>query len=227
MAHHLIFIEQSVSAGKPIAEVFKQVGLEDHVGGVTPFPLNAEDSPSGEPGILYGWLHKVGAQLCVNKEKQTWKKSHSGYWVGVWKDDLPTESDLRRPYMQPAGSWIQNKAGGEPWKFPIPSTLDQRLALADDGTWKYVPLREHSWYIEECEKRRKQMAMVDENGETKFRFMAFSNPADDINLVIRGLRINYRITPEVCDMAEMFTVQEVTHAYATMLGLELPAGFME
>jgi len=215
VAHHLIFIEQSISAGRPIAEVFKEVGLEDHVGGVTPMPLNAEDSPSGEPGILCGWLYKVGSQLIVNKEKQTWKKSHMGYWVGVWKDDLPTESDLRRPYMQP-GIWIPGIAGDKTWKMPTPQSLNPRMALDDDGTWKYVPMREFSWYTEEIQKRRAEMELVEENGTSFFRYNI--NPTSDIVLLIRALRINYRITPEVCDIAEMFTRDAVNAAYAQMLG---------
>ena len=215
MAHHLIFIDNSVGLGRSKEEVFKQVELEDHIGGCTAMQLAPEESPSGEGGFLYAWTSKGDDQIIVVKEKQTWKKSHLGYWVGVWNDKLPTESQLRRPYMQP-GIWIPGLIDGQAWKMPTPDTLNPRMALDDDGTWKFVPMREYAWYTEEIQKRRAEMEVVEENGETFWRYNV--NPIQDICLLIRALRINYRVTPEVCDIAGMFTRDSVNAAYKQMLG---------
>ena len=60
------------------------------------------------------------------------------------------------------------------------------------------------------------MEVVEENGETFWRYNV--NPIQDICLLIRALRINYRVTPEVCDIAGMFTRDSVNAAYKQMLG---------
>lgn len=216
MAHHLIFIPSTVTLGRSIDVVFKELGIEDHIGGCTPMPLNDADSPCGESGMLYAWMSKGDDQLIVNKDKQTWMKSASGYWVGVWKDNYPTEAQLRRAYMQP-GIWIPGFCKDETWKLPTPESLNPQMALDDDGSWKYVPMREYAWYTEEIQRRRAEMEEVEEDGKVFYRYTV--NPLLDIALLIRALRINYRMLPEVAHMCAMFTRDDVNAAYTKMLGL--------
>lgn len=214
MAHHLVFIENEVANGDPKDVVFKKLGLEDHIAGCDALPVSDEESPCDKAGILFAWRSPKDNQIIVKKAEQQWMKSAAGYWVGVWKENLPTESQLRRAYMQ-KGQWIELK--GERWKLPTPATVDKDLALTDDGTWKYVPIRELSWYSEECEKRQSDFMVEEEDGKMSMRVSY--NPLEVINLIIRALRINYRITPEVVHMMRLMTERDVSKAYGMMFGL--------
>jgi len=44
---------------------------------------------------------------------------------------------------------------------------------------------------------------------------------DATALIVRALRINYRITPEVCHLLDLFTERNITNAYGKILGLTL------
>jgi hypothetical protein len=214
VAHHLVFVENEVAKGEPKDVVFKRIGLEDHIAGCDALPVSDEESPCDKAGILFAWRSRGDDQIIVKRDQQDWMKSASGYWVGVWKDKLPTEEQLRRNYMQ-KGQWIELKGGK--WKLPTPATIDKDLALNDDGTWKYVPIRELSWYSEECEKRYADFQIDEADGKMSMR-VAY-NPLETINLIIRALRINYRITPEVVHMMRLITERNISEAYGMMFGL--------
>jgi len=214
VAHHLVFVENEIAQGKPKDELFKSLGLEDHIAGCDALPVSDEESPCDKPGILFAWRTQKDNQIIVKKAEQEWMKSASGYWVGVWKDKLPTEEQLRRPYMQ-KGQWIELKSGR--WKLPTPATIDKDIALNDDGTWKYVPIRELSWLSEECEKRYADFQVDEADGEMTTRVEY--NPLEVIGLIIRALRINYRITPEVVHMMRLMTQRDISEAYGKMFGL--------
>ena len=192
------------------------MGLEDHMTGCDALPIPAEESPSGHSGILYAWRSKGDDQIIVKKDQQEWMKSEAGYWVGVWKDKMPTEQQLRRTYTQ-KGVWVAFGANRETWKVPTPQTIDQRLALSDDGSWQYQPIRELAWYGDEVAKiwSTCEVTDVDSNGHTNF--VVPTNVLDIVNLLVRVLRINYRITPEVCHMLDMFTKTQVLTAYGLMI----------
>lgn len=216
MAHHLVFIENEVAQGKPKDKLFKEIGLEDHIAGCDALPVSAEESPCDKAGILFAWRSPKDNQIIVKMSEQEWMKSAAGYWVGVWKDNLPTEEQLRRTYMQ-KGQWIELRGGK--WKLPTPATIDKDLALNDDGTWKYVPIRELSWYSEECEKRYAdfEFGEVDENGKMAMRLVY--HPLEVVNLIVRALRINYRITPEVVHLMRLVTERNVSEAYGKIFDL--------
>jgi hypothetical protein len=221
VAHHLIFIESptEVGANTDREQVFRQMGLEDHTSGCDALPLSAEESPSGNPGILYAWRSKGDDQMIVRKDKQTWMKSVSGYWVGVWNDNLPTEAQLRRPYTQ-HGEWVEFGDRRETWKLPTPATIDQRIALSDDGSWVYRPIRELSWYSDEVSKRRSGCEIGEQHESGDLTINVSYDMFDVTSLIVRALRINYRLTPEVCHLLDMFSARNVTFAYGRMMGLD-------
>lgn len=215
MAHYLVFVENELAKGRPTEVVFKEIGLEDHVAGCTGLPVSDEDSPSGKAGILFAWTSKGDNEISYQPAAQEWMKSIHGYWVGVWKDKLPTECQLRRAYMQ-KGQWFELR--GDKWKFPTPATIDKDMALNDDGTWKYVPIRELSWYSEECEKRYSDISF--EERDDKVYSVFTYNPLEVMDLLIRALRINYRITPEVVHLMRLVTARNISEAYGMMFGLK-------
>ena len=218
MAHYLVFIESSTDpkVSNDKEEVFKRMGLEDHISGCDALQIPAEESPSGLSGVLYAWRSKGDDQIIVNKEKQEWVKSAAGYWVGVWKDKMPTEQQLRRTYTQ-NGEWVEFGRIRETWKMPTPTTIDQRIALADDGTWTYQPIRELAWYGDEMSKRKAACEIAEDDGTMKVNVSY--DMFEVTSLIVRVLRINYRITPEVCHLMDMFTQRNVSNAYGRMMGL--------
>jgi len=220
VAHHLVFIENEVAKGEDKATLFKRLGLEDHTAGCDALPVSSEESPSEQAGTLFAWRTKGDDQIIVNKEKQEWLKSADGYWVGVWKDNLPKEEQLRRPYMQ-KGKWITFRAGDK-WKLPTVSTIDQELALKDDGKWEFKPLRELSWYSEEIEKRHSSFE-YGEVAEGSVSIHMNYDALEVIELVIRALRINYRLLPEVAALMRLMTKRDISEAYGAMFDIR----FME
>ncbi len=154
--------------------------------------------------------------MVVNKDKQIWMRSAAGYWVGVWKDKMPTEQQLRRTYTQ-NGEWMEFGDKRETWKVPTPVTIDQRLALSDDGTWVYQPIRELSWFGDEMSKRRADLEFKEVDGKLMIN-LAFNGP-EVVSLLVRVLRINYRITPEVCHLLDMFTQRNIKSAYGRLMDL--------
>lgn len=217
MAHHLVFVENELAKGEPKEVLFKRIGLEDHTAGAVGLQVSAEDSPSGNAGTLFAWTTKGDDQIIVKKDQQEWMKSCDGYWVGVWKDNLPTEERIRRPYMQ-KGVWVA-LGTGDKWKLPTVATIDQELALKDDGKWEYKPLRELSWYSEEIEKRQSSFD-YEETPEGGMNVNLRYDPLEDIQLVIRALRINYRILPEVVAMMRLMTTRNVKEAYGIMFNMK-------
>jgi hypothetical protein len=217
VAHHLVFVDNELLRGESKEAAFKRVGLEDHTAGCDALQVSPEQSPSGSAGILFAWRSKGDDQIIFNAEKQQWMKSADGYWVGVWKDNLPTEEQLRRPYMQ-KGVWVPFGTG-EKWKLPTVATIDQELALKDDGKWEYKPLRELSWYSEEIEKRQSSFD-YEETPEGGLNVNLRYDPLEDIQLVIRALRINYRILPEVVAMTRLMTTRNVKEAYGIMFNMK-------
>lgn len=215
MSHHMIFIDGSVANQRPKDVVLTDLGLEDHIAGCDVMPVSSEESPSGAGGLLFAWRSKTDTQLRYSRGEQTWMKSAGGYWVGIWNDNPPTEGDLRRTYMQ-NGEFLPFCSKGT-WKLPLPSTIDMKIALGDDGTWKYVPIRELSWYTEEISQRLAECEFTGE-GEEMRRSVQF-NMLEVTSLIVRALRINYRLTAEVCHMIDMFTQRNVSVAYSRMLGM--------
>jgi hypothetical protein len=216
VAHHLVFVENELAKNEPKEVLFKRIGLEDHTAGAVGLPVSADESPSGNAGTLFAWTSKGDDQIIVKKDQQEWMKSCDGYWVGVWKDNLPTEERLRRPYMQ-KGIWITFRSGDR-WKLPTASSIDQELALKDDGKWEFKPLRELSWYSEEVEKRRSSFTFGEvEDGQVQINLSY--DPREAIELIIRALRINYRILPEVAAMMRLMTTRNVSEAYGAMFDI--------
>jgi hypothetical protein len=215
VAHYLVFVDNETAKGRRHDEVFSELGLEDHVAGCTGLPVSDEDSPSGNAGILFAWTSKGDNEISYKPAMQEWMKSKAGYWVGVWKDKMPSESQLRRAYMQ-KGQWIDLR--GDKWKLPTPATIDKDMALSDDGTWRYVPIRELSWYSEECEKRYADFVVDEADGKMSLK-VAY-DPLEVMDLFIRALRINYRITPEVVHLMRLVTARNISEAYGMMFGLK-------
>jgi len=132
--HFLVFLPNATQ--QTLEHDCKLSGLTDLRGGEDVLP--AVSGPDGQTGIMLGWTSPTSPHMHYDAGKQDWLPSllkddagKSRYWIGVWRDSPPKESELRRNYTQ-AGARTQ--FGAEKWKLPKPDTVDSRAVSADDGS---------------------------------------------------------------------------------------------
>jgi hypothetical protein len=183
--------------------------------------LDVGKGPDDGRGAVVAWRRPGSALIGYQPTKQTWLPAvpRDGlpglrYWVGLWNESPPGPADLARPYSQP-GSRVIFGDGGE-WLLPAAKEIDATLKLADDGTWKFeVQRRFHAFYLEYL----KWFHFFGNCGEGDE--YAFAEAAD---FVLSGLRINYRMLPEVASQLELFSKSTVNTGLFSILGVSLQAG---
>ncbi len=215
---YLIFIPKGKSKlqGKALLE---SVGLGDHAKGFDVLPVQG---PGNVSGWLFGWLDPAAPRLTYEPEKQTWipsliegERKAGAYWVGIWNESPPTESELRRPESR-KGAWIV-MADGNRWQFPSPTTLE-RFPEIKDGKLKWVVDEQFAWFVQEIEKRR---ASVTEDSETPGKGFVSWNLEEDFAFIVRSLRLNYRIVPEVIVNLRLISETILKNLTAGILGYVL------
>lgn len=175
--------------------LLESVGLGDHAKGFDVLPTNG---PGNVPGYLFGWLDHVQTRIAYKPEEQIWipsliegERKEGAYFVGIWKDSPPTEQDLRKPEGR-KGSWV-TMADGTKWQFPTPTTLE-RFPEIKNGKLTWVVDEQFAWFVNEIDKRR---AMLTTDAETPGKAFVSWDLAEDFGFIVRSLRLNYRIVPEV------------------------------
>lgn len=177
------------------AALLKSVGLEDHAKGFDAMPTGG---PVPGSGYLFAWTDPTDNRVAYKPEEQTWIPSMAdgdrpagAYWVGIWNDKKPTETDVRRPEFR-KGVWV-TMADGTRWQFPSPSTLE-RFPDIKDGKLTWVVDEQFSWFVAEVDKRK---AMLTFDPETPGKAFVSWDLEQDFAFLVRALRLNYRLTPEV------------------------------
>jgi hypothetical protein len=199
--HFQLFIPRlnPVDAAEKPAElqrIARLAGFDDMLlGGET---MQCPHGPDGGHGVLMNWTRPGNTQVVYRPAEQTWVPSYQKdaddgrpmYWVGFWNDSPPAESELRRHYTHGGAPMV---FGSQTWLLPTPTTVDQRAMYNDDGSMRWVPLREFSWLCDEAELMRERY--IERAGEKIQMFE--TNPAEQVTWLLRLLKVNYRITPEV------------------------------
>ena len=214
--HYQIFLPDTKDNEAP--DRLAAVGLSDHIPGAS--HLLSERGPSGENAIAVGticaWRKPGdGADHCYNAERQTWvpaAKSADGetgrYWVGFDNASPPRPSELQRHYPY-AGRVME--LGGQRWTIPEPQELPHDLKLADDGSLRFeVQRRFHDWF-NECSDWIRRIVDHDES-----KGMSYPQMWD---FIIKALRLNYRITPEVVSHLALFDQNNIMEAVFWALGI--------
>lgn len=215
--HFLTFIPRC-SPGEIEAKA-KAAGLLDLLGGHN--AVVCQSGPNGLAGVMIA--HLTDPAKCrhdYSPTEQEWVPSVQKidgeplYYVGFWTKDLPKENELRRHYTQ-AGPLVQ--FGGTRWKLPTPDTVDARAVYADDGSMRWETVRQFSWMCDEaaliCDEYLQNFGMRD---------MVFRvEPSVQINWLLKLLRVNYRILPEVAVRLDMWTGKEhIMDTFLSTLGLQ-------
>lgn len=175
--------------------------------------------PDGSVGLNIGWLSPANPMLHYSPSEQTWVPSilkldcKPAYWIGFWKKEAPRENELRRPYTQ-AGPLTQ--FGEQRWKLPTPDTVDARAVYTDDGSMRWETVRQFSWMCDEAKAIHAEY--LEEFG---VREMVFKNePSVQIAWLLKLLRVNYRITPEVAVYLDMWIGKDhIMDTFLATLGL--------
>ena len=84
-------------------------------------------------------------------------------------------------------------ADGTRWQFPSPSTLE-RFPEIKDGKLNWVVDEQFAWFVAEVDKRK---AMLTVDPETPGKAYVSWDLEQDFAFIVRALRLNYRLTPEV------------------------------
>lgn len=191
--HFLVFLPNSTQ--QTLETDCKLAGLTDLRGGEDVMP--AVNGPDGLTGIMLGWTGPTNPHMHYDPAKQEWLpsivKDDAGkprYYVGIWKDSPPKESELRRNYTQ---SGVRVQFGDEKWKLPKPDTVDARAVYADDGSMRWETVRQFAWVCDEADALRDEYLQ-----DFGIKAMVFRvDPKTQVEWLLRLLRINYRLTPEL------------------------------
>jgi hypothetical protein len=140
--------------------------------------------------------------------------SKHNYDVVIWKDSPPQEKELRRTKTQ-GGKFIKfGEDGGTLWKVAASGEIDARIHFEDDESVRFTPIRKYAWFVDECQKILQETITI-EGDSVSYRY----NMSDAAALVLKSLRINYRLTPEVVNHIGLLTVRNISEAYQAILGL--------
>jgi len=215
MSRYMIFLEDRQGAPDTVEGYLKSVGLEDHAPGAEVAIIAAVDSPTDKQGKLFIWKTTGDNQHRIDKEKQIFlhNKKHN-YHVVIWKDAPPTEQELRREKTQ-GGKFIKfGDDGGTLWKVAAHGQIDARIHFEDDESVRFTPIRKYAWFVDECQKVLEDTMTID-GDSVSYKYSVTEAAA----LVLKSLRINYRLTPEVVNHLNLLTVRNISEAYQAILGL--------
>ena len=181
--------------------------------------------PHGLPGVLINWPSPDSPYTHFDADKQTWlpsiRKNQDGepwYYVGIWNENPPKESELRRKYTQPGN---RVRFGAETWKLPTPDTVDARAVYSDDGSMRWEVIREFSWMCDEAKALCE--TYLEEGG---VRAMVFQvDPSAQIDWLLKLLQVNYRLLPEVAAYLDMWIGKDhLLDTFMSTLGLVRKGG---
>jgi hypothetical protein len=216
----MIFLEDREGAPDTVPEYLKSVGLEDHAQGAEVMVVTAKESFTGQPGKLIAWKAIGDNQHRIDQEKQIYiHNKRNNYHVVIWKDAPPKEAELRREKTQ-GGKFIRFGEDGDQssWKIAAHGQIDQRIHFEDDESVRFTPIRKYAWFVDECQKILEE-TMTIEGDSVSYKY----SMADAAALVLKSLRINYRITPEVVNHLNLLTIKNISDAYQAILGLNFKA----
>jgi hypothetical protein len=165
-------------------------------------------------------MQAIGSRHDYSPKEQDWVASVAKvdgkplYYVGFWTKEDPKENELRRHYTQ-AGPLTQ--FGTAKWKLPTPDTVDARAVYADDGSMRWETIRQFSWMCDEAKVIRDEYLQ-----EFGVRDMVFRvEPSVQINWLLKLLRVNYRLLPEVAVRLDMWTGKDhIMDTFLSTLGLQ-------
>ncbi len=198
--HFLVFIPDCLPGD--IQARAQAAGLLDLLPGLNVLPNT--QGPEQSTGVMIANMSAAGSRHDYSPSEQEWVPSimkidgRPAYHVGFWRKENPTEGELRRHYTQ-SGPFIQ--FGESKWKLPTPDTVDARAVYADDGSMRWEVIRQFSWMCDEAKQIHAEYLESFGLRDMVFRV----DPSVQIAWLLKLLRVNYRLLPEVAVRLDMWT----------------------
>jgi len=195
-----------------------------------PVSRRVENGPNGAGGVLIYEEATPIARAQVAPAAQLWKLREiipglGNVWVGMWRDWIPTEEDLRRakPTVGELGNeWVAIPGSGS-WLLPVlthatgNSRLPRAAELADDGSIVWAPVLA----LADWEERGRRL------WETAVATMELRAPAGPVlssseilALVHQALAVHYRVGRAEINMLQIFPGESFLAAAFAMVGLD-------
>lgn len=217
MARFQVFIPKSEKT--PIDNLMPQtpleaVGLSDLIAGACG---ERSMGPEEQDGLLISWPNPPDVETGYKPERQTWVPAvardgfeERRYWVGLWKDKLPTQSDLIRPYPY-AGKHVKLNDDAQ-WLIPVARELPNEMKLADDGSFEFVVQRKFHKVWTEAYKWAEKFG--DDAADGSFQW------PDLISYIIEVIKLNYMLTDEVISELRLFSQANILESLVVVCGGE-------
>jgi hypothetical protein len=215
---YLVWIPKNADKQLTGQLLLNSVGLDDHTG----LDVVQSTGPGGSAGWLFAWLSPDQPNLAYKPDEQIWIPSLAdgdrpagAYHVGIWKEKPPTEADVRRPDHR-KGTFVP-MADGTRWLFPTESGLE-RFPNIVDGRLQWVVDERFNWFVTDLQRRK---AMLTRDPEDPGRAFVSWNLEEDFAFLVRALRINYRLTPEVVVHLKLISESVLKNLTVSLLGFTL------
>lgn len=200
MSHFLIYLP---GAQGQSPELLEAAGLADFVAGAE---FLQSPGPDGGRGAICAW-RKPGHDPRVNfaPSEQTWIRQaveRPLYYAGIWNDKPPLPEELLRPYPYRGRQFALGD--GQQWLLPFARELPRDLVLSDDGGWRFEVQRRFYAFWLECQNWIEDLVSSGDPNIDRDSFVAKVSYLRMVEFLIRALRINYRLLPEVASHLRLF-----------------------
>jgi len=186
-------------------KVITDAGLSNIFDGIDDISVSAYNGPGGGKCVLFMGAGGSSRKIKYLPDEQKWVKSKNGkYWIGFYKDDPPTQSELAR--QKKLNGHSVKLTDGDQWQIPLArmaqgvSALPQSLILAADDQVQLDEIETYSGFFLLATK------LWDD-------FMIEAKAADDdelnLNLVARlklaimALNFNYHVGIDEINMLKL------------------------
>lgn len=206
MADILYFIPAAV--GGALTER-KRLGLTGILGSKGITSRLVSQGPVGERGVV---LTRDAARCGYFPGEQTWREI-DGLWLGIWKDDPPTPSELEREPL--VGGYEVELGDGNHWLVPVIRPIDGRTPdiplnydLAADGEMILRPDPNHEWLIEAGERIYEALT---EQGPEEITV------PDGFTIAAAALELNYRVGEREVALLSLLTDKNWAQVFSAMV----------
>lgn len=212
MAHYQVYVPAETFSGST-QHPLVCAGLADHVANAD--GIRIADGPDGNGGMLYAWRnHTTNRRLHFSADEQEWipavpvgDSPAKRYWVGIWNDAPPTESDLRRPGVM-FGRDVA-LGNGEGWHVVTPSELPHDLMIDVDGSLKMEPKARYQDLCLEAYRWKARLRGADQVVQY----------IDMLRFGLRCLSINYRLPIEVSNKLRLIDTENIKNVIFAAMGM--------
>ncbi|MGR3218599.1 MAG: hypothetical protein ACUZ8H_02115 [Candidatus Anammoxibacter sp.] len=220
----LYFIPQLQGASK---DDIKRAGILNNIKDLPEVEFcGVQNCHEGKPGVIIGFTHnhKPEEKNCpvgYFPDTQEWKKSVNGkFWVGVYKDQKPTPSDLIKKEAI-RGHYVKLQDGNE-WLIPLArvfpegSPLPHALVLGENGEIIQEALPEYAKFSKIGERIYREFKIQCKLEEAAEGY-TYLTQVEEWDAVTEALGINYYIDGEEISLLKLLTTANIAKIFQAII----------